>query len=93
MTTKNFKKAIENEVKNYEYASAITNLMRIENFCADGKRGGSTTVAIISVKEDRFAVKRWRIYYNFSLSMKNEIASLNFEDYSDACDEFARFAR
>lgn len=92
MTTNNFKKAIENEVKNYLYASAITSLMHIENFCATGKRCGNTTVAIIAVQEDHFAVKRWRVYYNYSISMKNEIAYLNFDNYSDACKEFAKFA-
>lgn len=92
MTTNNFKKAIENEVKNYKYASAIIKLMRIEEACSDGEKLGSTLVAVIAIEEDESAVHRWRLYYNYS-TMKNRIGSLNYETYSEALDEFAKFAR
>lgn len=93
MTTNNFKKAIANAVKNYEYASAIMNYMRLESNCCNGAKLGHTNVAIISVivKKDAQAIKRWRVYYNFN-TMKNEIAAIDFETYSEAREEFAKFA-
>lgn len=91
MTTNNFKKAIANAVKNYEYASEIMRYMRLDENCSNGAKLGHTNVAIVSVREDAQAIKRWRVYYNFN-TMKNEIAAINFETYSEALEEFAKFA-
>lgn len=91
MTRKNFEKAIANAVKNYEYASAIMRYMRLDETCSNGTKLGHTNVAIVSIREDSKAIRRWRVYYNFN-TMKNEICSMNFETYSEACEKFAKFA-
>ena len=89
MTANNFKKAIENEVKNYEYASAIMRNMRIDEACASGTKCGHINVAIIAVKEN--GEHEYRVYYNYD-TMKNKINFMTFCTYSDACDEFMKFA-
>lgn len=91
MTTNNFKKAIAKAVKNYGYASAIVNYMRLESNYPDGTKLEQTNVAIVIVREDAQAIKRWRVYYNFT-TMKNEIFAIDFETYSEAREEFAKFA-
>lgn len=91
MTTNNFKKAIENEVKNYEYASAIMRLIRLDEFCASGTKCGSTNVALIAVQEYEITRKKYRVYYNYN-TMKNNIGHMDFYTYGEACEEFAKFA-
>lgn len=91
MTTNNFKKAIENIVKNYDYASAITKLMHIEDACLDGTKCGSVNAAVIAVIEEEGGEREWRVYYNYN-TMKNKIDFVSYSDYSEACNEFMKFA-
>lgn len=91
MTLNEFKKAVKKSIKQLSYVS-IMKEMRIDEYLATGEKLGNKNVAIVAVYNDRLEMNEYRVYYNFN-SMGKEIGYTLHDDYSDACDEFAKTAR
>lgn len=89
MTLNEFKKAVKKSVEQLSYASEILKVMRVDEYYPTGEKLNHANVAIISVYNDKYNRREYRVYYNFS-TMKSEIKYTFHDSYSEACDEFAK---
>ena len=92
MTLDEFKKAVKKSVEQLSYASEIMQAMRVDDYHPTGEELSHTNVAIISVYNDKYNRREYRVYYNFS-TMNNEIKYTFHDSYSEACDEFIKTVR
>lgn len=92
MTLNEFKKAVKKSVEQFSYASEIMKAMRVDDYYPTGEELSHTNVAIISVHNDIYQRREYRVYYNFSI-MNKEIKYTFHDSYSEACDEFVKTIR
>lgn len=89
MTLDEFKKAVKKSVEQLSYTSEILKAMRVDEYCPNGDELNHTNVAIISVYNDKYNRREFRVYYNFAI-MKSKINYTFHDSYSEACDEFVK---
>lgn len=89
MTLDEFKKAVKKSVEQLSYASEIMKAMCVDEYLPNGEKINHTNVAIISVYNDEYNRREFRVYYNFAI-MKSKINYTFHDSYSEACDEFVK---